>query len=378
MKISALTVFKGVVVVMVLGAMALGGYVAYKNLPDLLKEFTRGAGVPSVPGGQEVIVSIPRGCSLSQVGTILEKQGIISSRLVFKLVALIRGGQCKIKAGDYALKTGSDAGEVLDLLVSGKTLMLSVTIPEGYNLFQTADLFEKKGLLDKEEFLRKAKDSVFVHGLGVEGKTLEGYLFPDTYSFRYSDRGDMKAVVSKMVKRFKDVYERHVKATAQEYGWTESQVVTLASLIEKEARASEHSLVSAVFHNRLRENMKLQSDPTVIYGIKPMGSKITREDLNRKHPYNTYQYAGLPPGPIANPGTASLIAAIHPEDKPYLYFVAKNDGTHFFSTTLREHNNAVNKYQRGGPGTNGQPEANEPGSQSGNASAQGPARARSN
>jgi UPF0755 protein len=122
--------------------------------------------------------------------------------------------------------------------------------------------------------------------------------------------------------------------------------VTLASLIEKEARASEHTLVSAVFHNRLRNSMKLQSDPTVIYGIKPMGSKITRADLDRDHPYNTYVHPGLPPGPIANPGKKSLMAAVQPADKPYLYFVAKNDGTHYFSETLQEHNVAVNKYQR--------------------------------
>ncbi len=378
MKISVLTVFKSVVLVTVLGAMALGGYVAYKNLPDLLKEFTKSARTPEVPAGQEVIVSIPRGSSLSQVGTVLEKKGVISSRLVFKLVALIRGGQCKIKAGDYALKTGSDAGEVLDLLVSGKTLMISVTVPEGYNIFQTAELFEQKGLVRKQDFLRKARDSAFVKGLGLQGKTLEGYLFPDTYNFRYSDRGDMKSIVTKMVRRFRDVYDKHVRATAEKYGWTESQVVTLASLIEKEARASEHALVSCVFHNRLRKNMRLQSDPTVIYGIKPMGSKITREDLDRKHAYNTYQNPGLPPGPIANPGRASLIAAIYPEDKPYLYFVAKNDGTHYFSTTLREHNNAVNKYQRGGPRSNGQSQTNDSRSRRGNVSAQGPVRARSN
>ncbi len=364
MKISVLTVFKSVVLVTVLGAMAFGGYVAYTNVPDLLREFTGTGRSASVPAGQDAIVSIPRGCSLSRVGTILERQGVISSRLVFKLVGLIRGGQCKIKAGDYALKTGSDAGEVLDLLISGKTLMLSVTIPEGYNVFQTADLLQKKGLVRKEDFLRKALDRGFVKELGLEGKTLEGYLFPDTYSFRYSDRGDVKSVVTRMVKRYREVYDKYVRATAEKYGWTEAQVVTLASLIEKEARASEHGLVSAVFHNRLRKNMRLQSDPTVIYGIKPMGSKITRKDLDRKHPYNTYQNSGLPPGPIANPGRASLIAAIQPEDRPYLYFVAKNDGTHHFSTTLREHNNAVNTYQRGG--------------RSGNASAQGPMRARSN
>ena len=161
-----------------------------------------------------------------------------------------------------------------------------------------------------------------------------------------------------MIKRFKELYDRNVRATAEKHGWSQYQVVTLASLIEKEARPSERRLVSAVFHNRLRKNMKLQSDPTVIYGIKAMGSKITREDLNRKHPYNTYVNAGLPPGPIANPGKESLIAAVQPEDKPYLYFVAKNDGTHHFSSTLREHNVAVNKYQRNGRSEKAKPQGN--------------------
>ena len=346
MRFSVLSVFKSVVMVTVLGGMALGGYLVYSNLPELLQEFTRTSSLKNPPSTEEIVVTIPRGCSLSQVGSILQNKGIISSRLVFKLVALIRGEQRSIKAGDYALKPGSDAGDILDLLISGRTLMLSVTIPEGYTIFQTADLFHKKGLVNKADFLAKVQDPAFVSQLGVEGATLEGYLFPDTYTFRYSDRGNVQAIVSKMVKHFKDVYRKHVHATAEKYGWTPYQVVTLASLVEKEARASEHGLVSAVFHNRLRKNMRLQSDPTVIYGIKPMGSKITRADLERKHPYNTYQNAGLPPGPIASPGKASLIAAIHPEDQPYLYFVAKNDGTHHFSKTLREHNNAVNKYQR--------------------------------
>jgi len=149
-----------------------------------------------------------------------------------------------------------------------------------------------------------------------------------------------------MVKRFHDVYDKNVRETADQNGWSTPQVVTLASLIEKEARASEHQLVSAVFHNRLRKDMRLDCDPTVIYGIKPMGAKITRADLDRKHPYNTYQVKGLPPGPIANPGKASLIAAVSPADKDYLYFVARNDGTHEFSNTIQEHNNAVNRFQR--------------------------------
>lgn len=379
MRFSVLSVFKSVVVVTVLGGMAFAGYVVYSNLPELLQEFTRKPSPQAASPAQEVVVSIPRGCSLSQVGTILQDKGVISSRLVFKLVALIRGEQRRIKAGDYALKTGSDAGEVLDLLISGKTLMFSVTIPEGYTVFQTADLFHKRGLLRKADFLAQAQDPAFVKGLGLEGATLEGYLFPDTYNFRYSDRGNAQAIVTRMVKRFREVYDKHVRATAEKYGWTPYQVVTLASLVEKEARASEHGLVSAVFHNRLRKNMKLQCDPTVIYGIKPMGSKITRADLDRKHPYNTYQNVGLPPGPIASPGKASLIAAIQPEDEPYLYFVAKNDGTHHFSKTLREHNNAVNKYQRRRTPRTPNLQSRKPDRSSrGKASAQGPRSARSN
>jgi UPF0755 protein len=378
MRFSVLSVFKSVVLLTLLGGMAIGGYIAYSNLPEVLREFTGKPDAQTLPKGQEIIVSVPKGCSLSQVGTILQKKGVISSRLVFKLVALIRGEQSKIKAGDYVLKTGSDAGEVLDLLISGKTLMVSVTIPEGYTIFQTADLLQKKGLVRKGDFLAKAQAPAFVKELGLEGSTLEGYLFPDTYDFRYSDRGNTRVIITKMVDRFKDVYDSYVKPTAEKYGWTPFQVVTLASMVEKEARAKEHGLVSAVFHNRLRKNMRLQSDPTVIYGIKPMGSKITREDLNRKHPYNTYQNAGLPPGPIANPGKASLISAIQPEDKPYLYFVAKNDGTHHFSSTLREHINAVNKYQRARNGASRKLKSRKPTRSRANVSARNSRRAQSN
>jgi len=149
-----------------------------------------------------------------------------------------------------------------------------------------------------------------------------------------------------MVSRFRSVYDKYVRSTAEKYGWTPQQVVTLASLIEKEAKPNEHSLVSAVFHNRLRQKMKLQCDPTVIYGIKPMGAKITRADLDRKPPYNTYQNTGLPPGPIANPGKESLIAAVQPAAVDYLYFVAKNDGSHQFSSNLAEHNKWVHLYQK--------------------------------
>ena len=344
MRIPFFTVIKCLAVVVVLGGLFVAGYAAYTRVPGILSEF-KGRG-PEVVGGSETIVTIPKGASLTQVGTILQDKGIIRSRLVFKLVALIRGEQRNVKAGDYMLKTGSDSGDVLDLLISGKTLMLSVTVPEGYNIFQIAELFHQTGIMTRDDLLAASRDQVFLNELGLEGASLEGYLFPDTYFFRPSEKGDGKLILRRLVQRFKDVYDKHVRLTAEKYGWSPLQVVTLASLIEKEALASEHSLVAAVFHNRLRINMRLQSDPTVIYGIKSMGSRITRADLDRKHPYNTYQNYGLPPGPIANPGKASLIAAVEPADVDYLYFVAKNDGSHQFSNSLQEHNRWVNLYQR--------------------------------
>ncbi len=346
MKLSIWSVIKGVVVIAALAGLAIAGYTAYSRLPGLLHQFTESGTREKVPTDQEIIVTIPKGASLSQVGKILQEKGVVSSRLLFKLVALIRGEQRNIKAGDYALKTGTDAGEVLDLLISGKTLMFSLTVPEGYNIYQIADLFQQSGIMSRDDFLSAAQDPAFLKDLGVEGSSLEGYLFPDTYFLRYSEKSSGKLIIRMMVQRFRDMYDKYARPAAEANGWTTVQVLTLASLIEKEAKAHEHPLVSAVFHNRLRLKMRLQSDPTVIYGIKPMGSKITRADLDRKHPYNTYQNQGLPPGPIANPGKESLMAAVKPEDVDYLYFVSKNDGSHQFSNTLQEHNQWVNLYQR--------------------------------
>lgn len=346
MRISFFSAIKGIFAVLLLAVLGIAGYLAYSKAPELVEGLSTAKSQELVAPGKEIIVTIPKGSSLSQVGAILQDQAIISSKLVFKIVAFIRGEQSKIKAGDYALKTGSDAGEVLDTLISGKTYMLSVTVPEGYDMYQVAELFQQNGIITKDAFLKLAQDASFLKEVGISAPSLEGYLFPDTYFFRYSEKNDGKLLIKRMTQRFQNVYDKHVKAVAEENGWSMNQVLTLASLIEKEAKVSEHPLVSAVFHNRLRQNMKLQSDPTVIYGIKPMGSRITREDLNRKQPYNTYQNVGLPPGPIANPGKESLTAAVTPADVDYIYFVAKNDGTHQFSNNLKEHNKWVNLYQR--------------------------------
>jgi UPF0755 protein len=346
MRVSIVSILKGLVTISILICLGVATYFVYTKIPRFLDELVQQKATENVAAGQEVIVTIPKGTSVSQVATILQEKGIISNRLIFKLVAWIRGEQRNIKAGDYALKTGSDAGDVLDLLISGKTLMISLTVPEGYNIFQVADIFQQLGLMSRDEFLLLSRNKAFLKELAVDGDSLEGYLFPDTYYFRYSEKADGELIVRRMVQHFHQVYDKHVRSLIEQSGWTMAQVVTLASLIEKEARPSEHELISAVFHNRLKYKMRLQSDPTVIYGIKPMGSKITRSDLDRKQPYNTYQIDGLPPGPIANPGRESLIAAVKPANVDYLYFVAKNDGTHQFSSSLAEHNRWVNLYQR--------------------------------
>ncbi|MGC8604174.1 MAG: endolytic transglycosylase MltG [Desulfomonilaceae bacterium] len=345
MKVPFLSIVKTVSAVVFLIFLALGGNYFYNNVPSIIDRFLS-TETDKTATNRDVVVTIPKGASLSEVGAILQENGVVSSKLVFKIVAFIRGEQRYVKAGDYLLKTGSDPGSVLDLLISGKTLVYTITIPEGYNIFQIADLFDQKGIASKRNFLAIAADPGFLHELGIDGTTLEGFLFPDTYFIRPSEKSNLKLILKKMVSRFHNVYNKYVRDTADKSGWTPLQVVTLASLIEKEAKPNEHNLVSAVFHNRLRHNMKLQSDPTVIYGIKPMGAKITRSDLERKQPYNTYQNTGLPPGPIANPGRESLIAAVSPAAVDYLYFVAKNDGTHQFSNSLAEHNKWVNLYQR--------------------------------
>jgi UPF0755 protein len=345
MKGTILGTIKAILTLIFLGALVVAGYTAYIKIPDMLSGL-----VPKkrteITTGQRVNVSIPKGTSLIQAGALLEEKGVISSKLIFRLVALIRGEQRSIKAGEYEFKTGSDAGDVLDILISGKTRMLSFMIPEGYNIYQMAEVFENKGAISREKFLQLAKDKHFLRELGIQANSLEGYLFPDTYFIRPSEQTDAKFLIRMMVERFHKVYNSEVRPQAEKLGWSVNQVVTLASLIEKEATADEHAKVSAVFHNRLKKRMRLQTDPTVIYGIKPMGSRITYADLRNNHPYNTYVHYGLPPGPIANPGKASLIAAVNPAKVKYLYFVSKNDGTHQFSCSLKEHNGAVYKYQK--------------------------------
>jgi len=294
------------------------------------------------------LIFVKKGTHLKKVSEILKQEGVIKNSHFFILLTTILGKKAKIKAGEYEFHTQMLPLEVLDALVKGQVKHHLVTIPEGYTLSQIAQLLEDLNLVDKKGFLQKASSSAFINALGLSqfaGPNLEGYLFPETYHlFREMDSEE---VIQMMVYQFKKVFGPDLVNRASELGISEKEVVILASIIEKETPLPEEKpLISAVFHNRLKRKIPLQSDPTVIYGIKNFNGNLTKEHLMRPTPYNTYLIAGLPPTPICNPGKDSLLAAIRPAPVPYLYFVSKNDGSHFFSSDIEEHNRAVWKYQK--------------------------------
>ena len=292
------------------------------------------------------IVYIHPGATFTKAAELLKQEGIIKDIRGFSLLVRCRQATKKIKPGEYSLNTAMVPLEILDILVKGKVVEHFVTIPEGYNIYQIADLLDGLELADTESFLEKCSDPSFISSLGVEGDSLEGYLFPDTYSMpRHIGESN---ILKMMVTRFKRIYTSKYAGRAEDLGFTIKEVVTLASIIEKETGKSwERPLISAVFQNRFKKGMKLQSDPTAIYGIANFSGRVTVGHLKRKTPYNTYLHSNLPPGPIANPGEDSIKAVLYPAKVNYLYFVSKNDGTHCFSTNLREHNLAVWKYQSG-------------------------------
>ena len=294
------------------------------------------------------VVTIQAGTAFSEVARILEDKGVIRDRRSFYLLARIQEAIPKVKAGEYEVHTSMTPSEVLGKLIRGDVIKYPITIPEGFNLFQIGEVLEKAGVSSQKTFLDRARDPLLIASLGLDGESLEGYLFPDTYNF---PRGyGEEPVIRQMVSRFQAVYAP-LEKKAQEMGLSRKDVVILASMIEKEAMDDqERRLISAVFHNRLHRGMALQSDPTAVYGVKREKSRgdnrISRQDLLKKTPYNTYQIVGLPKGPIANPGIKSLQAVLNPADVNYLYFVSRNDRTHYFSSTLEEHNRAVDRYQK--------------------------------
>lgn len=301
---------------------------------------------PHFSGSGEVrVIDIPHGTSFRVIAGSLERKGVIRDADNFLFAAKVMGAQKKVKAGEYEFSTNMTPIEVLRRLVKGEVRKYFVTIPEGYNIADIALVLEKEGLASAEDFIIKAKDGEFSRSFGFKASTLEGYLFPDSYLFTSGMK--VEEIIRTMVERFKSVYYPELDEMARSKGMGVESVVTLASIIEKETGApEERGLISAVFHNRLRKRIRLQSDPTVIYGIEDFDGNLTKEHLRTRTPYNTYTNYGLPPGPIANPGRDSLEAAINPAPESYIYFVSKNDGTHYFSKTLAEHNRAVTKYQK--------------------------------
>ena len=294
--------------------------------------------------GREKIVMVTPGQSLTELSRLLEQEGIISGREKFRWYARIRGYDRRLKAGEYALSSRMSPLAVLQAIMSGKTHLYRITIPEGYTVKQVAAVIAASDLAMSSSFIEAAADRDLLKRERIGSDSFEGYLFPDTYYF--PKQVTPEKIIRTMVSRFRTVFKPEWVLKAEEIGLTIHETATLASIIEKETgAASERALISSVFHNRFRKGMRLASDPTVIYGIDDFNGNLTRKDLAAPTPYNTYVHQGLPPGPIANPGREALAAALHPADTDFLYFVAKGDGTHQFSENISDHNRAVRRYQ---------------------------------
>ncbi len=326
-------------VLLVAGAVL--GLAAYQALI----KWAEGPAVPAQEHPPSKVIVIPDGSTFQQVAALLERERLIKSRSAFVLLARSQSADRKIHAGEYELNAGMIPAEILSKLLSGQVVLHPVTVPEGYTMVQIAEVFAQHGLGEPQEFVRLAKDRTFIASLGIKAETLEGYLYPDTYKFPRGTK--TKDVIAAMVEHLRQVYGPELQARAQQLGMTQHEVLTLASVIEKETGAhGEREEISAVFHNRLKKHIPLQSDPTVIYGLPAFDGNIHKKDLSYPSPYNTYRVPGLPPGPIASPGIQAIRAALFPSGSRALYFVSKNDGTHQFSATLTEHNQAVEKYQK--------------------------------
>ncbi len=301
------------------------------------------ASLPMSKNTQTQVFEVKSGMTLKQVSQELFHQNLIRSANAFQTIAFIQDKEKLIKVGEYYISPSMLPNEILQRITSGKTVLHSVTIPEGYRITEIANLLEEQDLVDKNIFLQQVKNVDQMEGIATG--SLEGYLFPDTYHF--GKRTTETKIINKMVETFKErALKQEFLKRAEDIGFSFHEIITLASLIEKETgKDSERKQISSVFHNRLKKNMLLQTDPTVIYAIDVFDGNIRKRDLKIDSPYNTYLYKGLPPGPIANPGLKSITAALYPANTSNLYFVSKQDGSHKFSATLNEHNLAVQKYQ---------------------------------
>lgn len=313
------------------------GYLAY--------EFLNSA--PSTEA-TEVIYEVQPGQSFNAIAKDLENQGLIKNAFIFSMYARFTNQRSLVKRGEYGFRKNMLPKDVLGIITSGKSIAKPFTVAEGLNIYEISDLYEAQGFGKKADFLTLVKDKALAQQLlGEPVDSLEGYLFPETYMITKFD--NTRDLVSSMVRRFLAVYAE-VGAAQALPGWSRNQVVTLASIVEKETGAKEdRPLISSVFHNRLVKKMKLQTDPTILYGMADasgvMPNNIRKDDILKPTRYNTYVINALPPGPISNPGRESLLATLKPAASKYLYFVSRNDGTTVFSEDLGNHNKAVQKFQ---------------------------------
>jgi UPF0755 protein len=289
-------------------------------------------------------IRVEQGDSLATVTRKLRDEQLIANGFLFSLWARLNGVEKRIHQGLYRFESRVPAREILDRLVTGRGIFQTVTIPEGLTIREIAELLERMQVASKDKFIAEAGNANLLGTLGLLDKGLEGYLFPSTYHF--TPATPEKDIIVTMAEQFRRASVPVLNQRAGATSLTPHETLTLASIIEKETGIeSERPLISAVFHNRLQRQMPLQSDPTVIYGLKDFSGNLTRKHLQEPTAYNTYRIAGLPPGPICNPGLSSIRAALQPAQVAYLYFVSRNDGTHLFSETIEAHNQAVKIYQ---------------------------------
>ncbi len=302
----------------------------------------------SAPSASEVVVNfdIPTGSNSQTIAKRLAAEKLIRSEHAFRLLVRHRKIGRRLQAGTYTLRRNMSLSEILDAFEKGQVTLVSWTVPEGLTMAAIAELWETSGFGPATAFQAAAEVDGLLEKYGIpEDKSVEGYLFPSTYKFAKGTT--VEKVVEMMLDEFQKRWSETFDVEARDLKLTRHEIVTLASIIEKEAQVkSERPRISSVFHNRLKRNWRLQADPTVLYALGNPERFLTKADLRVDSPYNTYKYKGLPPGPIANPGIDSITAALRPGKTDYLYFVAIGEGKHHFSKTLSEHNRMVRKMRR--------------------------------
>jgi len=294
----------------------------------------------------KIKVNIPKGSTLVQISEILEEKEIVTNGHMFVTATRLMGYSNKIPAGIFGLKNANSNYRIVKQLIQGNPEMIRVTLLEGWTISQVTQAISDSLNISSEILSSLCYDEQFIEELGLDTKSLEGYLYPDTYLFLESEN-DPKEILKQIISEFSSVFNENLSKRTEQIGYTVNEVLAMASIIEGEAIFdSERPIISAVYHNRLKKRMLLQADPTVQYIIKDGPRRLRLSDLKIDSPYNTYVYRGLPPGPINNPSRASILAALYPADNDYIFFVARGDGYHTFTTTIEEHNRAKREFQK--------------------------------